>query len=248
MEKVYKKPGENYKESRRHTFCLMVFQRRKDRMAFLLAGLLLCGLLALFQVGADAAGKAVLSECKVIIDPGHGGFDPGTIGVSSGVHEDELNLAVSKKLEAELKKRGIQVEMTRTDDNAVGKTKNEDMQTRRDRITNSNADLAVIVHMNAIKSANVSGPMVIYYPGSIEGEKIANILQETLNEQLEPPKPKKAGSEVYYLLKSGPIACVIVECGFLSNVREEGLLQQEEYQQRIAKAIADGVEEYLLGK
>ena len=240
--------GNRHRLSLRGPFHTGDRRRRKDRVAYLLAGLLLCGLIIIFQAGADAAGKAALSECKVIIDAGHGGFDPGAIGVATGVHEDEINLAVSKKLEAELKSRGIQVEMTRTDDGALGHTKKEDMQTRRDLITNSNADLAVIVHMNALNSSSVSGPMVIYYPGSIEGEKIASILQDTLNERLQPPKPKKVCSEVYYLLKSGPITCVIVECGFLSNPREEGLLQQEDYQQQIATAIADGVEAYLLEK
>lgn len=181
----------------------------------------------------------------IVIDAGHGGFDSGAIGRFSGVHEDKLNIAVAKKLEALFVDAGYTVIMTREDDNAVALTKGDDMWARRNIIDKSHADIVISIHMNKFSASSVSGPMVFYFDGSDEGEKLAAAIQEQLNDTLKPPKPRTQRPETYYILRSGTCPCALVECGFLSNEREEWLLQTDDYQQKCANAIFKGATTYL---
>ena len=199
-----------------------------------------------FLILVSAARPAMrASKGTVVIDAGHGGFDGGAVGKTTGVREDGLNLAVAKKLQELLEKNGYAVVMTRGDGEAVGDTKHEDMARRREIIEAANADIVVSVHMNKFPSASVSGPQVFFHKDSAEGEKLATLIQDALNAALEPPKPRVQHPETYYILKSGDCPAVIVECGFLSNAREEALLQDDGYQQKCAKAIYRGVDAYL---
>ncbi|MBP3544172.1 MAG: N-acetylmuramoyl-L-alanine amidase, partial [Lachnospiraceae bacterium] len=87
-----------------------------------------------------------------------------------------------------------------------------------------------------------------YYTGSVEGQKLAAVIQEELIVQLSPAKERSAkANDSYYLLKKAVCPIVIVESGFLSNWNEAGLLVTDEYQEKIAQAIADGVEKFLGG-
>ena len=88
------------------------------------------------QPGGAGAG---VSAPLVVIDPGHGGFDPGAIGMDTKVEECEINLAIAKLLKAELEQRGYRVLMTREEDKALAHTKKADMQARRDMIGQSGA-------------------------------------------------------------------------------------------------------------
>ena len=190
---------------------------------------------------------AVMSESEniIVIDAGHGGFDSGAIGRFSGVHEDGLNLAVAIKLQALFEDAGYTVVMTREDEDAVAETKDDDMWARRTIIDNANADIVISIHMNKYQSSSVSGPVVFYFEGSDEGEQLAALIQDKMIEILEPYKERVQQSETYYILRSGKCPCVLVECGFLSNEREEWLLQSDEYQQKCADAIFAGAVEYL---
>jgi N-acetylmuramoyl-L-alanine amidase len=181
----------------------------------------------------------------IVIDAGHGGFDGGAVGRVSGVHEDGLNLAVAKKLQSLFEKNGYTVIMTREDENAVGGTKDEDMARRREIIGQSGADIVISIHMNKYPDTSVSGPQVFFYEDSTEGEKLARLVQQALIEALDPPKARTEHPEDYYILRSGDCPAIIVECGFLSNEREEALLQEDDYQSRCAKAIYRGVDAYL---
>ncbi len=180
----------------------------------------------------------------VVIDAGHGGFDGGAKG-ASGVSEDGVNLAVAKKLQSIFEKNGYDVVMTREDENAVGDTKDEDMANRREIIANSGADIVISIHMNKFPSPSVSGPQVFYYEKSAEGEKLAKLIQQELIKALSPPKIRAEHPEDYFILCSGDSPAVIVECGFLSNEREEKLLLSDEYQTECAKAIYRGADAYL---
>lgn len=182
----------------------------------------------------------------VVIDPGHGGFDGGAIGKYSGVHEDDLNLAVSLKLRTLLENKGYEVVMTREDDGAVGATKQGDMGIRRRIIEQADSEITVSIHMNYYSSGNVSGPQAFYFPESAKGEKLAKLVQEELNSNLNPPKQRKATSERYYILRSGTSPAVLIECGFLSNKNEEYLLRQETYQDKLASAIFIGIDRFMM--
>ena len=181
----------------------------------------------------------------VVIDAGHGGFDGGASGGKTGVHEDGLNLAVAKKLQALFEKNGYTVVMTRENAEAIGDTKDEDMALRRRIIADANADIVISIHMNKFSDTSVCGPQVFFYEDSAEGETLAKRIQQALNTALDPPKDRVEHPEDYFILCSGDSPAVIVECGFLSNEREEALLQDEEYQMDCAKAIYQGADVYI---
>ena len=191
--------------------------------------------------------RMAMSRAKftVVIDPGHGGFDGGAIGRLTNVREDELNLIVANKLKDLFEKNGIAVVMTRPDENALGRTKDEDMAKRRSIIENAEADIVISIHMNKFNDTQCSGPVTFYHEESEEGKKLAELIQDELNTRLEPPRPRTFRPETYFILRSGGCPCVLVECGFISNEREEQLLQTEEYQDKCAKAIYSGAKLYL---
>lgn len=185
----------------------------------------------------DAQGKLL-----VVVDPGHGGFDPGTSGVS-GTRESELNLEVAKCLKGELEDRGAEVIMTReSDDDGLGETHDDSLKGRRRIIEENDPDLVICVHMNSFSDPDVSGPLVLFAPGAQQGKEFADIMQQTLNEALG--GDGTARSEDLYVLESGDQPAILVECGFITNAKEEKNLKKPEYQTKIAKAICDGVDSY----
>ncbi len=184
------------------------------------------------------------SIARVVIDAGHGGFDVGATGIESGVNEDGLNLAVAEFLKKELEEINTEVIMTRETDAALGSTKDEDMSYRRKVIANEDNDLMVSIHMNMFSDRSVSGPMVFYMEGSDDGQALAlcviNSICDTVGRERRLPNPGD-----YYVLRAGKAPGIIVECGFLSNAREEALLVTREYQKLIAQGIALGIESFL---
>ncbi|MGI5848723.1 MAG: N-acetylmuramoyl-L-alanine amidase [Christensenellales bacterium] len=180
----------------------------------------------------------------IVIDAGHGGFDGGAIGRLTDVREDVLNLCIAKKLQRLLAADGYTVIMTREDQNAVARTKKGDMNRRKEIIVNADADIVISIHMNKFKDSSASGPIVFYSEESIDGAKLASLVQQQLNTALNPPRPRTFRPENYFILRIGDASCILVECGFLSNEREERLLQTKDYQDKCANAIYRGVELY----
>lgn len=216
---------------------------RNRYMIFFLAVSFILAVLLL----ANSVSAQVMKQYRgtIVIDAGHGGFDAGASGRVTKVREDVLNLAVAKKLQRLLEINGFRVIMTREDDNAIASTKRKDMEMREQIIEGADTDAVISIHMNKFKDTSVSGPIAFYYEKSDEGKALAQLIQEQLNECLRPPKPRTFKPEDYFILRHGECPCILVECGFLSNEREEGLLQTEEYQDKIAKAIYKGVDAYF---
>jgi len=192
------------------------------------------------QNGAD-----VLSGRCIVIDAGHGGFDPGAIG-ASGLREDELNLKVAKLLKAAFEERDAEVIMTRSTDDAIADTKDEDMAERRRIIEQSGSDIVISIHMNSHTDPSVSGPLVLFMPGSENGKRLAEDIMDSLNDALN--ADGRARSNSLYILMSGSQPCVLVECGYISNALEEANLAREEYRKIIAGAICEGTERYFGGQ
>lgn len=197
-------------------------------------------------------GKAETTEYreKIVIDAGHGGDDPGMIG-GSGVKEKDLNLIYALKLQKLLEQAGYQVIQTRPTEQGLYDAdqthkKAQDMQRRTAVITEEQPLLTVSIHQNSYpQDSSVCGPQVFYYAQSGEGEKLAKCIQESLNEELKIARPRvQKGNSSYYILKRSSSVTVIVECGFLTNPEEEGKLQEEAYQDQVAKAICDGILQY----
>lgn len=181
----------------------------------------------------------------IIIDPGHGGSDPGSIGYKTKIHEDELNLKMSKKLESKLKSAGFNVIMTRTDENALiegkgKKWKRKEMEARRDLITKTRPNMVISLHQNSYTNHSLRGAQVFYDKKSEISKQIAESIQEQfktgLDKSIKSPSPGD-----YFMLKCSSAPSVIVECGFLSNADEEKLLQTETYQDKIIDAIYKGI-------
>jgi N-acetylmuramoyl-L-alanine amidase len=186
----------------------------------------------------------------IIVDAGHGGDDPGAIGINGSV-ESELNLIVAFLLKEQMESKGAEVVMTRSDETSPAKTneegwKEKDWKEREKIILESGADAVISVHMNRFEDSSVSGPLVIFLPGSPQGKRLAETIQRSMNEILDPEIPGIARAECLRILKYGSQPSVLVECGYISNPQEEEKLNTEDYQNKVAKAVSDGIIIYFL--
>ncbi len=196
-------------------------------------------------------GKAERIDSRLIIlDAGHGGNDPGKIGVD-GTLEKELNLKIAMKVKTLLEQQDMEVLMTREDDgglydeNASNK-KVQDMKRRCELINEEQPACVVSIHQNSYHEEGVHGAQVFYYGTSADSQELAGILQSELVSFVDPQNHREAkANDTYYLLKKTEVPAVIVECGFLSNWEESGKLKDENYQDRLAWAIHMGILKYL---
>ncbi len=190
--------------------------------------------------------KPCLEGLVVAVDAGHGGYDGGAVGRVSGTPEKGLNLDVARRVEKMLRELGADVVMTRTDDYALCdenppiRKKLQDMQRRAAIITQSGAQMVLSIHMNEYAGRSQSGPQIFYREECPAGRLLAGALQEAMNTGLKPPKMRSAMAGDYYILTLG-VPSALIECGFLSNKREEGLLLQAQYRQQVAESIVQGV-------
>ena len=198
---------------------------------------------------AGNAGKTVNENC-IVIDAGHGGDDPGKIGIN-GTLEKDINLIIAHKLKALLESQGYEVVMTRSTGEGLYQPgaknmKVEDMQKRCGIITDTMPVFTVSIHQNSYPEEYVKGAQVFYYGQSKEGEALAKKIQNSLVKHLDPENHRvEKANESYYLLKKTPTPTVIVECGFLSNYEEAELLNTEEYQDKVAWAVMMGIVQHL---
>lgn len=186
----------------------------------------------------------------LVIDPGHGGRDPGKVGVNNAL-EKEINLKVSLKLRDLLEEKGIHVIMTREEDMGLyeetdSNRKRADLNKRIEIINSSDAEFAISIHQNSFTEEYVKGAQVFYHQQSGEGKKLALILQEELKKGLQDGNHRNAKSnESYFMLKKTDCPLVIIECGYLSNNAEASLLVKEAYQDKLAQVICQGVLAYI---
>lgn len=184
-------------------------------------------------------------DARIVLDAGHGGWDPGKTG-TGGANEKELNLAVVEKLAEYLEQGGAEVILTRTSDDALGEGKRTDMAERKRIANESGADILVSIHQNAFPSAKVKGAQVFYHNSSDSGKVLAECVQESLRNRVDGSNHRQAKeNKDYYILRTTEIPAVIVECGFLSNYEEEKLLNDAEYQEKLAWAIYCGILDYF---
>lgn len=205
---------------------------------------------AVISVNQTERGTQKAASPLILVDAGHGGSDPGMIGVG-GLEEKGINLSISLLLRDTLEKSGYSVIMTREEDeglydSSAANKKAQDMQRRIAMIREHMPVLSVSIHQNSYHDAGVHGPQVFYYESSVEGKKLAEAVQSSLNDLLEVDRPRKVkGNTSYYLLKRSSGTLVIVECGFLTNPVEAQKLQTKEYQEKVAAAVSEGIRTYL---
>lgn len=243
---MIKVPSGSYTEN---VYARGCFALKKHGMELLMGCLLL---ICFYYLSREAAQVSVQMNDRqvVVVDCGHGGIDPGMIGID-GLKEKDFNLEIGLKVKTALEETGYTVVMTRDTDSGLYEEssqnkKAQDMQKRILLMEEVKPALTISIHQNSYEDPNVKGPQVFYYKDSSGGERLAKILQEKLNEKLEIERPREAkGNTTYYLLKRSPGVLNIVECGFLTNPEEAVKLAEDSYQKKIAQAIAEGVKEYL---
>jgi N-acetylmuramoyl-L-alanine amidase len=218
---------------------------------------ILCIILIItFQLARRYSSLAVFVKLRdplqkkvIVIDPGHGGIDGGTN--REGLLEKNINLEIALKLREILERNNASVVMTREKDTALDHLNNysssrhlRDLSARRDIINQNDADLFISIHINA-GSSHLSGPLVIYRE---EDQRLAHLLQTKLNSmeykdiELKSNYPLQGN---YFLLNTAQVEGVIVEIGYITNSRDNKLLQDEEYQYLVAKTLFSGIEEYF---
>lgn len=188
-----------------------------------------------------------LSGRIICVDPGHGGYDPGTI--RNGIQEKDIVLKIAVCLQDYLQQGGAWVVLTREEDRdflevTVGPKKRLDMKHRRQIIEEGGGELLISIHANCISSTIWRGAQVFYREGSEEGKLLASAIQNELIRILQ-NTDRQAKSSDYYILRETSMPGVIVEVGFLSNPEEAELLNRPEYQKKIAWAIYLGIISYL---
>jgi N-acetylmuramoyl-L-alanine amidase len=189
----------------------------------------------------------------IVIDPGHGGIDPGCVG-KSGIEEKNINLAIATRLAALLRQAGAVVVMTREGDYDLGeeeKSSNgtrhkDDLVARVEMAEEYRADLFISIHVNSIPLTECWGAQVFYHPSSKESKRLASLIQKefikNIGESYRWVKP-----EDFFVLRSHKYTSVIVEAGFLSNPREETLLSDPNYQNKLAWCIYAGIVRFFAG-
>ena len=187
---------------------------------------------------------------KVVLDPGHGGLDSGSVGINDALEKD-INLKISLMLRDMLEMTGFEVIMTRETDVSIHDEglskivvqKRSDLQNRL-KIMEENPDaIFVSIHQNKFEQEKYSGAQVFYNERDDRNAVLAGITQDAFIELLQPDNTrveKTSGSE-YYLLHNAPIPAVLVECGFLSNAKEAALLIDEEYQSKVAFVVMTSI-------
>lgn len=186
-----------------------------------------------------------VSKKVVVIDAGHGGFDPGKIGMGD-IYEKDINLAIALKLQKYLEQNGATVIMTRTEEGALSGIKKEDMNRRKEIINSGKGDILISIHQNSYPEESVRGAQVFYYNDESESSDLADYIQNEFKNisEYENKRSAKANSD-YYILRETNLPSVIIECGFLTNMEELNLLNSDDYQEKVAWSIYKGIINYF---
>ncbi len=193
-----------------------------------------------------------MKEKVIVIDPGHGGEDGGTVAFD-GTNEKEINLNISLKLKKLFENNGFKVIMTRAEDadlgdknlNTVKERKKSDIINRTKICNTSKADLILSIHQNFFEDPKYYGAQM-FYGKHTESKNLALYLQNEIKSTLQPTNKReiKEGKGIY-ILENSSLPIVLIECGFMSNHDELLKLKDENYTNKLSIAIYTGVCKYL---
>ncbi len=175
-----------------------------------------------------------LEKLKIVIDPGHGGSEPGAIS-KNGVREKDINLDIARRVKVILPT----VFLTREDDIDVS------LEGRVNFAYQVNADVFISIHNNSMPEGRVGTGTETYYFRE-DSLILAQCVHEVLVSKLGLPDGgvKRRG---FYVIKNSPCPSILIEGAYLSNPSEEKLLVTEEFRQRIAEAVVEGLRKYFEG-
>lgn len=237
---------------------MVVIVKRKTVLLVSILFLLIVGLYGMNMNRVESSTTPVVGTSdgvkRVIIDPGHGGEDPGAVSEYSGLSEKNINLYIGLKVKELLEKDGVEVLMTRTEDRleysntkSATRMRSQDLVRRKQMMDESNASAVVSIHLNKFPQTKYHGAQVFFPKQPEESQKLAVSIQKALKEVVEPGNSREAlvKRDPLIILKNAKVPTVIVECGFLSNPDEEKKLADKEYQDKLAQAIRDGIIKYI---
>lgn len=232
----------------------------KKRISMVLMCLLLGISVYLYQ-GTEITSDEMIQETTstpvsgkvIVIDAGHGVPDEGAES-SSGTTEAETNLKIALKLQNLLEQSGCTVILTRSDENGIYDLDKETLREKkisdiRNRVkigNNSSADIFVSIHLNKIPQTQYYGWQCFYNSKNEKSINLAKKIQSNLNDAIQKENNRIAMKlEKVYIMKHVEIPISIVECGFLSNPEEEKQLLSDEYQDKLAWGIFNGIVDYF---
>ena len=197
------------------------------------------------RVNANVRDYSLLGRC-IYLDAGHGGVDSGAI--SNTFLEKDMNLILVNKLANKLFERGAMVFLTWDGDYDLSTStinrKRNDLYNRVKLINNSSCDMYVSIHMNASGSNRWSGIQVFYSDVVTDNKKIASVVTDSLNNNLSNIRDYKKENG-YYMYSKVKIPGILVEAGFVSNSHDNYVIRQDDYQDKLVNAIANGISNYF---
>ncbi|AOY75895.1 N-acetylmuramoyl-L-alanine amidase family protein [Clostridium formicaceticum] len=211
------------------------------------------------QTITSISNKNVLLQSTVVIDAGHGGIDGGTYDKHLMLLEKDINLDVALKIQKILQRNDITAVVTREKDVSLEEKSNlkstrhaRDLDARRQIIDGSRGSLFVSIHVDAQpKNLNTRGVKIFYNKNSEESKKIAEEIKKSVDfivydEFLDSSSMKaEIAPGNFYVLRATKTPGVLVEIGYITNLEDKKLLQQETYKKHIALAVSDGIIRYL---
>ncbi len=229
----------------------------KKRFGIISTILLISLFVFVFQVASSKQTVQTVSlpvsNKVIVLDAGHGKPDEGAQS-SNGTTEAETNLKITLKVQSLLEQSGATVVLTRSDENAIydlDKTtlrqkKISDIHNRVKIGNESSADIFVSIHLNKISQQQYYGWQCFYKQNDEKSTALAKSLQKNLNDSIQ-KENKRVSMKLdnVYIIKHVEIPISIVECGFLSNPEEETQLLSDDYQNRLAWGIYNGIMDYF---
>jgi len=185
----------------------------------------------------------------IVVDAGHGGIDPGAN--RPGVLEKDINMAIALALKDTLNQYGAKVVLSRQtdvelspecDNEKVRGRYHRDLAARVEMVEESDADLFISIHANAVANGKRHGAEVFYDAKSEAGKTLANTIQAELCNVTQTTRTAKTAD--YFVLRRNKIPAALVEVGYITNMEERMALQTPDYQRKLAEAIAAGIYNY----
>ncbi|MBC8016681.1 MAG: N-acetylmuramoyl-L-alanine amidase [Sporomusaceae bacterium] len=187
--------------------------------------------------------KGSLNGKVIVIDPGHGGSNPGA--VANNTRESDNNLAVGLKLRDKLVQAGAKVIMTRETDRTVapaGSSLGAELEARVSLAESKNADIFVSIHSNSNPDTSIAGAMTFYPRG--KSSALAVEVQNTLIAETG-AVDKGTSAATFYVLRNASMPSILVEMGFVTNAKEATLLNSDSYRAKIAQGLLNGIVKYF---
>ncbi|WP_179134534.1 N-acetylmuramoyl-L-alanine amidase [Oceanobacillus timonensis] len=187
------------------------------------------------EVQAEQSSEHPLADRHFVIDPGHGGKDPGAVG--SEVYEKTLALTTAKKLGDQLRQQGASVTFTREDDTYLS------LEERANISNAADTDAFISLHYNASEDPAASG-VETFYKNESESQMLAQSVQTSLMNHVD-LHDRGAQQADFQVLKDNQQTAILIELGFISNAEEQQVIQTDHYQENATKGIVAGLETYF---